>query len=123
MKKEELINTFMTFIQDEFPELIEEEKEKTGFSYGDPYYCIFSIGEVEKLKVLHELEAFGSPFVSGYRNYHIVFDHYLKEVTIDYKTNRNPCFFNCFFNTEKEARQAINKIGEDRIKKYLFGVD
>ena len=154
MEKQELINVFMESIEDKFPELIEEEKEKTGFSDGDQFYCIsfdgkvnddywsdhqvdrerLSIGNafktegeakfaVEKLKVLHELEAFGSPFVSGYRNYHIVFDHYLKEVTIDYKTNRNPCFFNCFFNTEKEARQAINKIGEDRIKKYLFGVD
>lgn len=153
MKKEELINAFMAFIQDEFPELIEEEKEKTGFSYGDPYYCIFSIGEVqsyiwndypgdktrlsignvfksreeaefavEKLKVLHELEALGRAFDGGYSNYLIVFDCYNEEVSIDFKSNRNSCFFNCFFNSEEEAQKAIDKIGEDRIKKYLFRV-
>lgn len=32
MKKEELLNAFMEFIEDKFPELIEEEKEKTVFS-------------------------------------------------------------------------------------------
>ncbi|MDK7186874.1 hypothetical protein [Facklamia hominis] len=153
MKKEELINAFMEFVGEKFPELIEEKTEEA-FNDGDTYYCIFSDGDivdhcwkdllihkdrlsignvfkteeeakfaVEKLKVLHELELLGRAFDGVYSNYLIVFDCYNEEVSIDYKSNRNPCFFNCFFNSEEEAQQAINNIGEDRIKKYLFGVE
>ena len=46
MKKEELINAFMEFVGEKFPELIEEEKEKTGFSDGDQFYCISFDGKV-----------------------------------------------------------------------------
>ncbi|PKY92998.1 hypothetical protein [Facklamia hominis] len=153
MKKEELINVFMEFVGEKFPELIEEEKEKTGFSDGDQFYCIsfdgkvnddywsdhqvdrerLSIGNafktegeakfaVEKLKVLHELETLGRPFDYGWSNYYFAFDYYNEEISIDFKSDRNHCFFSCFFNSEEDARQAVEKIGEYRIKKYLFGV-
>ena len=154
MKKEKLINAFMEFVGEKFPELIEEEKEKTGFSDGDQFYCIsfdgkvnddywsdhqvdrerLSIGNafktereakfaVEKLKVLYELESLGRPFDRGFRNYYLAFDYYNKEIFIDFRSNLNSCFSNCFFNSEEEAQQAVDKIGEDRIKKYLFGVE
>lgn len=152
MKKEELINLFMEFVGEKFPELI--EKEKSPFNYGDRYYCISTSGQVggdywinhqldegrlsigntfktkegaefvlEKLKVIHELEALGSPFDRGFRNYYLAFDYYNKEIFIDFRSNLNSCFSNCFFNSEEEAQQAVDKIGEDRIKKYLFGVE
>ncbi|MFN0604434.1 hypothetical protein [Facklamia hominis] len=152
MKKEELTNAFMAFIEEKFPGLI--EGKKAPFNNGDAYYSIvssedvytfywdscqvnkdrLSIGNtfktkeearfvIEKLKVLHELEELGRPFNGGYHNYIIVFDYYNEEVSIDYRSNRTSCFFNCFFNSEEEAQQAIDEIGEYRIKKYLFGAE
>lgn len=44
MKKEELINAFMEFIGENFPELIEEEKAP--FNNGDAYYSIVSSEDV-----------------------------------------------------------------------------
>ena len=152
MKKEELINAFMEFVGEKFPELIEEQVN--GFSDGDTYYYVHSIGGVgddswndhpinkyrlsignafktmeeaefaiEKLKVLHELESLGRPFDYGWSNYYFAFDYYNEEISIDFKSDRNHCFFSCFFNSEEDARQAVEKIGEYRIKKYLFGVE
>lgn len=152
MKKEELINAIVELIEDNFPDLIEEEKAP--FSDCDTYYYIttsgaiyddrwdccqvdkdrLSIGntfktkeeaefEVEKLKVLHELELLGRPFDYGWSNYYFAFDYYNEEISIDFKSDRNHCFFSCFFNSEEDARQAVEKIGEYRIKKYLFGVE
>ncbi|WPJ91062.1 hypothetical protein R0V13_01345 [Facklamia hominis] len=154
MKKEKLINAFMEFVGEKFPELIEEEQEETGFSDGDHYYYIdpdynssrtiwadapidekrLLIGNafktegeakfaIEKLKVLHELESLGRPFDYGWSNYYFAFDYYNEEISIDFKSDRNHCFFSCFFNSEEDARQAVEKIGEYRIKKYLFGVE
>lgn len=153
MKKEELINAFMEFVGEKFPELIEEKTEEA-FNDGDTYYCIFSDGDIvdhcwkdllihkdrlsignafkteeeaefvaEKLKVLHELESLGRPFDYGWSNYYFAFDYYNEEISIDFKSDRNHCFFSCFFNSEEEAIQAIEQIGKDRIKKYLFGVE
>ncbi len=150
MKKEELIKTFMEFIGDKFPELIEEEKD--GFSRGDTYYCIFCAGEVdkdcwdghqvdkkrlhignvfkteeeakfavEKLKVIHELETLGRPYRLGAENYFITLYRDVA-ITIGADYSYQSCYFNCYFDTDEEAQEAIDKIGEDRIKKYLFGV-
>lgn len=152
MKKEELINVIVEVIKDKFPDLIEEEKApfNDGDTYyyvhsiggvGDDSWNDhpidkdrLSIGNafktegeaefaIEKLKVLHELESLGRPFDYGWSNYYFAFDYYNEEISIDFKSNRNHCFFNCFFNSEEDARQAVEKIGEYRIKKYLFGVE
>lgn len=152
MKKEELTNLFMEFVEDQFPELIEEEKGP--FNYGDRYYCISTSGQVggdywinhqldegrlsigntfktreeaefvlEKLKVIHELEMLGRPFKPGEKNYYIAFDTDDDEIIFYREYRRKSAYFDYYFDTEEKAREAIDKIGEDRIKKYLFGVE
>ncbi len=142
----------MEFVEERFPELIEEDK--TSFSDGEKYYWLDSDGnvypsfwendsvdegrllignifkteeeaefEVERRKILHELEALGSPFDRGFRNYYLAFDYFNEEISIDFRSNLNSCFSNCFFNSKEDAQKAIDKIGEDRIKKYLFGAE
>lgn len=152
MKKEELIKTFMAFIEDKFPELIEEEKGP--FNDGDTYYYVHSIGgvgddswndhpidkdrlsignafktegeakfAVEKLKVIHELETLGRPFKSSRDNCYIAFDADDGDIIFFHNNNYQSKYCNCYFDSEDEAREAVKKIGEDRIKRYLFGVE
>lgn len=90
MEKLELINVFMEFIEDKFPELIEEEKAP--FNDGDTYYYVHSIGGV------------------GDDSWN------------DHPIDKDRLSFGNAFKTKEEAQKAIEKIGEDRIKKCLFGV-
>ena len=85
----------------------------------------------EKLKVIHELEKF------AYENnekeidwnnedqekYIITFNHITQDCGIIlWRVSRsNP--FNVYFTSEELAKKAIETIGEDRIKKYYFGVE
>ena len=86
---------------------------------------------VEKLKIIHELEKF------AYENNEKEIDwndvnqtkYYLGmfqsdkiiDVFFTYKWCYNP--FNIYFTSEEIAEKAIETIGEDRIKKYYFGVN
>lgn len=151
MKKEELISVFMEFVGENFPELIEEEKGD--FNNGDTYYTLDSNGDtlttawfnsesdeqrlsignafktekeaefmVEKLKVLHELQELGRPYRLGAENYFInLYKGVALTIGVDYSYQR--FYFGSYFDTNVEVQQAIEKIGEDRIKKYLFGVE
>lgn len=77
--------------------------------------------EVEKLKVMAELKEFGRPFKGGAYNWCIVFDHKTKEIVPQYGyfwENIN----DIFFDSREDTKQAIKQVGEERIKKYLFGV-
>lgn len=106
MKKEELINAFMEFVEEKFPELVEEEAEFA----------------VEKLKVLHELSELARPF--SYESNSWCF--YLNsEGVIDYYTGLENQYLygDYYFDSMEEAIRAVEQIGEDRIKKYLFGVE
>ena len=78
--------------------------------------------EVGRLKVLRELEKMGRPFVDGGDNW----GFFLNEKD-DLAVN---CLLNCrcvygdyYFDTAEEVEKAINKIGRNRIKKYLFRVE
>lgn len=150
MNKQELINMFTDFIEERFPELIEESEPS--FQNGDYYWVIDCFGdaiimswngdvcdkkalknnaifkteeeakfEAERLKVLRELEKLGRPFVDGGDNW----GFFLNEKD-DLAVN---CLLNCrcvygdyYFDTAEEVEKAVNKIGRDRIKKYLFRV-
>lgn len=151
MKKEELINAFMEFVGEKFPELIEEQGN--GFSEGERCYFLTQIGEVitdtwtdheidksrisigncfkseeeaefavERLKVIHELSELTRPFIYEsdswcfYLNSEGEFDYYAV-----YETRY--LYGDYYFDTKEEAQRAIDQIGEDRIKKYLFGVE
>ena len=85
----------------------------------------------EKLKVIHELEKFA--FENNEKEidwnnedqekYIITFNHITQDCGIIlWRVSRsNP--FNVYFTSEELAKKAIETIGEDRIKKYYFGVE
>lgn len=104
MEKQE----FMKFIEDQFPELIEEEE--VNFM-------------VEKLKVLHELKMAGRPFIPDRNNYFIVCEVETRHLAIDWSVRFKSLYIDCYFDNEEDVLKAIDKIGEDRIKTYLFGIN
>lgn len=77
---------------------------------------------VEKLKVEAELRKFSRPFERGGNNYYILSDMYDNDLTIS-----NMGFYRCqgtiYFESEEKAEEAIRMVGEERIKKYIFGVE
>ena len=78
--------------------------------------------EAERQKVLRGLEKLGRPFKPHEDNYVIAFSHNAGLKVVGYVTTVTS-YGNYYFDSEEEAREAIEKIGEDRIKKYLFGIE
>ena len=78
--------------------------------------------EAERLKVLRGLEKLGRPFKPHEDNYVIAFSHNAGLKVVGYVTTVTS-YGNYYFDSEEEAREAIEKIGEDKIKKYLFGIE
>ena len=78
--------------------------------------------ETERLKVLRELEKLGRPFVLNESNWSLFLNG---EHELEVHSNRhyNEKYGSYYFDTEEQLNKAIDKIGEDRIKKYLFGVN
>lgn len=76
----------------------------------------------EKLKVETELRKYSRPFESMEDNFSMVLD-----------TNNGSLDIWCrlyskyqgtiYFESEEKAQQAIEAVGEERIKKYIFGVE
>ena len=77
---------------------------------------------VEKLKVEEELRKFSRPFEYGKFNHYLFLD-------IDGDSFRTDVTSYCppqgaiYFESEEKVQQAIKSVGEDRIKKYIFGVE
>ena len=74
----------------------------------------------EKLKVEAELRKFSRPFLWGTENTAILFDG------DDFKFDTRLAHVfqgTIYFETENKAKQAIQSVGEERIKKYIFGVE
>ncbi len=79
---------------------------------------------VEKIKVINELKEYSRPFIYGKENYYLVWQYdvygeksFVRALWTSYeKTN------NIFFACKKKAEEAINAVGEDRIKKYYLGI-
>ena len=78
--------------------------------------------EVEKLKVLVELRKFSRPFEYGKFNYYLFFDIDGDNLKIDFRSSCQPQGA-IYFESEEKAQQAIESVGEERIKKYIFGVE
>ena len=79
----------------------------------------FAVG---KLKVEAELRKFSRPFENGKFNYYISLsvDDDVVEAKVQF------IGFYCsqgtiYFESEEKAQQAIEAVGEERIKKYIFG--
>lgn len=82
--------------------------------------------EVERIKVLEELKKFSYEFsdeeweYGDFDKFILYYNYETNEIDID-------CFWNCkydsiHFKTKEDAEKAIDKIGEERLKKYYFKV-
>lgn len=82
--------------------------------------------EAERLKVLRELEKMGRAFKPYEDNYSVSLGYNLQNqenLGISCTGATEFLYGNYYFDSTEEAKKAIDKIGEDRIKKYLFGID
>ena len=130
-----------------------EKQEREFPQYGDTYWCINAYGGVskeiwdgydiekdmlvigngfrteqeaefiaEKLKVEAELRKFSRPFKEDEYNYFILINSSHNNIVVDsdddYQTQGA-----IYFESEEKAQQAVSTVGEERIKKYLFGVE
>ena len=77
---------------------------------------------VEKLKVEAELRKFGKPFESMENNFYIVFDASDGSVDVWY-VSYSKIQGAIYFESKKKANEAIESVGKERIKKYIFGVE
>lgn len=78
---------------------------------------------IEQLKVLAELRKLSGGFKPkpSEEHYNIYYSYQNKEISIaEYYSNIH---YGITFKSKKEARQAIATIGEDRLKKYYFGIE
>ena len=75
---------------------------------------------VEKLKVEAELRKFSRPFADGEENNHIKYSPSFDELSVltSFSYQEQGVFY---FESEEKAKQAIEAVGEERIKKYIFG--
>ena len=76
---------------------------------------------VEKLKVEAELRKFSRPFKGNNKNYCIELCSPYERVTL-YSYEQFQIQGVIYFESREKAQQAIKSVGEERIKKYIFGV-
>lgn len=77
---------------------------------------------IEKLKVETELRKFSRPFKDNNNNYHIelyLFDKTLSIDNVEYFQTQGTIYF----ESTTIANEAIDTVGVERIKKYIFGVE
>ena len=77
---------------------------------------------VEKLKVEAEFRKFSRPFEYGKFNYNLLFDIDGNNFRTDV-TSYCPSQGAIYFESVEKAQEAVSTVGEERIKKYLFGVE
>lgn len=77
--------------------------------------------EVEKLKVLAELKQFSRKFKYGLANYYIDYDYINDSIT--YMLCYTDFLPTICFESKDVLKKAIESVGEDRIKKYLFCIE
>ena len=135
----------------ELEELAKDEREFP--QYGDTYWCITAYGGVskeiwdgydiekdmleigngfrteqeaefalEKLKVEAELRKLSRPFEYGKFNYCLLFDIDGNNFRTDV-TSYCPSQGAIYFESEEKAQEAVSTVGEERVKKYIFGVE
>lgn len=76
----------------------------------------------EKLKVEAELRKYSRPFERGGFNHYIFIDtdgNHLEVNSLIYGQPQGTIYF----ESKEKAQQAIESVGEERIKKYIFGVE
>ncbi len=79
--------------------------------------------EVEKRKVIAELNRYSKAHNPGENNFCIYYS-YEEDALVPYlEPLDEPDIGAYYFESEKMAKKAIKEVGEERIKKYLFGVE
>lgn len=78
---------------------------------------------LEKLKVEAELRKFSRPFKHGAKNHTINYNHETEMVVNVNATATYQETGSFYFDSYEEVVEAIDTIGEERIKKYFFGVE
>jgi len=80
--------------------------------------------EVERLKVIHEMKKFAEPEDFGWDgiNYHDYLYYDILCDTILIGRSRCSKYTGIFFKTRDDIKDCIKAVGEDRIKKYYFGI-
>ena len=77
---------------------------------------------VEKLKVEAELRKFSRPFKYGDWNFEILWNNHENNIELDwsgYVVRQSVIYF----ESGEIAEKAIEAVGKERIKKYIFGVE
>ncbi|WP_290489905.1 MULTISPECIES: hypothetical protein [unclassified Aerococcus] len=76
----------------------------------------------EKLRVEAELRKLGKHFENGKSNIEFYYDHEFDGIMFNsMKSSQTQGAI--YFESEEKAQQAIESVGKERIKKYLFGVE
>jgi len=80
---------------------------------------------VERLKVLAEMRVFAEPFNTKFDNvkkhYYVYYDNANRRLEVD-----NVRSIRCgelYFESQEKAKECIDIVGEDRIKKFYIGVE
>ena len=96
--------------------------EKDMLSIGNVYQTENeAVLAVEKLKVEAELRKFSRPFILGEENWYLNTLR-RKDITIAYD-HYNIHQGTVYFKSKDKVKEVIESVGEERIKKYLFGVE
>lgn len=77
---------------------------------------------VEKLKVEAELRKFSRPFKYGDWNFEILWNNHENNIELDwsgYVVRQSVIYF----ESGEVAEKAIESVGKERIKKYIFGME
>lgn len=87
---------------------------------------VFRTGEeaefiVERLKVIQELKQYARPFRDNETNYYICFNQAHKKVEICPAMTFQRS--DLYFKSGEIAKQALEEVGEDRVKKYYLKVE
>jgi len=76
----------------------------------------------EKLKVEAELRKYSRPFKEDENNFFIQTNSSHNNIVID-ADDYSQIQGVIYFESQEKAQQAIQSVGEERVKKYIFGVE
>lgn len=80
----------------------------------------------ERLKVLAELKEFAEPrdaeWTYDQLHYFISYNYYTYSIHISFNRQFKAPLPILYFESAKDAQEAIDKVGEERVKKYYLGV-
>lgn len=102
----------------------EEEADFDAFEIGNAFKTWEKAEfELERRKVIAELKKYSKTYNPKKNNFSICYSYDADDFGIYLEPNGEPEIGAYYFESEKIAQKAIKEVGEERIKKYLFGVE